>query len=70
MAGAMFSDLSVDEIMDRWPATIRVFIRHDMLCIGCAIGSFHTLGEACKAHNLEESAVTRDLMTAIGETVR
>ena len=45
-AGAMFSDLSVDEIMDRWPATIRVFIRHDILCIGCAIGRFHTLGEA------------------------
>ena len=32
-------DMTVD-IMRRWPSTIRVMMRHRMLCIGCPIGIF------------------------------
>lgn len=33
-------DMTVDEIMRRWPSTIRVMMRHRMLCLGCPIGIF------------------------------
>ena len=52
---AIDPDMSVDEIMRRWPATIRVMIRHRMLCIGCPIGIFHTVADAAAAHAIDEA---------------
>lgn len=62
---AIDPDLSVDEIMRRWPATIRVFMKSQMLCVGCPIGAFHTVEEACAEHGLSEGAFSQDLLTAI-----
>jgi hybrid cluster-associated redox disulfide protein len=58
-------EMTVDEIMRRWPATIRVFIRHRMLCIGCPIGVFHTVGDACDAHQADEESFSRELLAAM-----
>ncbi len=63
---AIKPDQTVDEIMRRWPATIRVFMRRQMLCVGCPIGPFHTLEEACAEHGLAEDAFCRELEAAIG----
>lgn len=62
---AIDPDMTVDEIMRRWPATIRVFIRHRMLCIGCPIGAFHTVRDACDAHQLDEDSFLRELLAAM-----
>ena len=58
-------DTSVDQIMRRWPETIGVAIRRGLLCVGCPIGTFHTLGEACAVHGLDEQGVTEDILAAI-----
>ena len=58
-------DMTVDEIMRRWPATIRVLIRHGMLCIGCPIGSFHNVVDACAAHGVDEEVFCADLLAAM-----
>ena len=58
-------DMTVDEIMRRWPATIRVFIRNRMLCIGCPIGVFHTVKDACDAHCLDRETFARELLAAM-----
>lgn len=67
-AAAIDPDMSVDEIMRRWPATIRVMIRNGMLCIGCPIGTFHTVAEACVAHKVDEAAFSAELVSAISAT--
>lgn len=54
----------VDEVMRRWPATIRVFLRHRMHCVGCPIACFHTVEEACREHGLETRIVLADLEKA------
>lgn len=58
-------DMTVDEIMRRWPSTIGVAIRHGMLCVGCPIGVFHTVTDACAAHGLDETAFSAELLDAI-----
>ncbi len=66
---AIDPDMTVDEIMRRWPATIRVFIRYKMLCIGCPIGIFHTIGDACEAHRLDEESFSREILAAMQDDV-
>jgi hybrid cluster-associated redox disulfide protein len=57
-------DLTVDEIMRRWPGTIRVMIRNRILCVGCPIGSFHTVIEACVAHGVDVETFMGELLEA------
>jgi hybrid cluster-associated redox disulfide protein len=66
MPSAIESDMPVDEIMRRWPATIRVMIRHRMLCIGCPIGIFHTVADAAAAHTIiDEASFSAELLAAM-----
>jgi hybrid cluster-associated redox disulfide protein len=57
--------MSMDEIMRKWPATIRVVIRHHMLCVGCPIAPFHTLADACREHGVDEAAFLRAIRRGI-----
>mgnify|MGYP001324485369 FL=1 len=58
-------DMTVDEIMRRWPSTIGVAIRHGMFCVGCPIGIFHTVTDACAAHGVDEDAFSAELLDAM-----
>ena len=46
------SEMTVDEVMRQWPATIRVFLDLRMSCVGCPIASFHTVADACREHQV------------------
>ena len=54
-------DMTMDEIMRRWPQAIRVVIRTGMLCVGCPVASFHTVSDAAREHGLDETALRRAL---------
>jgi hybrid cluster-associated redox disulfide protein len=56
----------IDDVMRTWPRTIRVLMRRRMLCIGCPIGVFHTVADACKAHEIDEEDLLGELAAAIG----
>jgi len=45
--------LPVDDVMERWPATIRVFLDLRMRCVGCPIARFHTVADAARLHGIE-----------------
>jgi hybrid cluster-associated redox disulfide protein len=59
------SDLALSDLMTRWPETIGVFLGHRMLCVGCMIGPFHTVVDACDEYRLDEDVIRRDLAAAI-----
>ena len=58
-------DLSLDDLMRGWPAAVPVFIRHGMLCVGCPIGPFHTVVEACEEYGLDEETFRAEIEAAI-----
>jgi hybrid cluster-associated redox disulfide protein len=57
-------DNPVDEIMRRWPSTIRVFLRFRMACVGCPIAGFHTVADACREHQVDPAAFLAELRAA------
>ncbi len=59
-------EMTLVELMRRWPTTIGVFLRHGMLCIGCAIGPFHTVADACDEYGLDETRFRDELCAAGG----
>jgi hybrid cluster-associated redox disulfide protein len=47
------SDLSVCEVMERWPQTIPTFFRHRMACVGCPIAHLATLADVAAIYDLD-----------------
>ena len=69
--GSLFDrDMTMVEIMRRWPATIRVVLRNGMLCVGCPIAPFHTLAEAAREHELDEVALRHALEAAVSSKTK
>ncbi len=65
MKSALHEDMTMDEIMREWPATIRVVLAHGMMCVGCPIASFHTIEEAVKEHSIDGDRFRFEMETAI-----
>jgi hybrid cluster-associated redox disulfide protein len=57
-------DMPVEEVMRRFPATIGVFLRHRMHCIGCAIGPFHSVADAAHEYRLVAASLLDELREA------
>ncbi|HZH09637.1 MAG TPA: DUF1858 domain-containing protein [Microvirga sp.] len=55
----------VDNVMRRWPMTIRVFLDHRMRCVGCPIACFHTIDDACREHGVDRVKFMADLQRVI-----
>jgi hybrid cluster-associated redox disulfide protein len=55
----------VDDVMRRWPVTIRVFLDHKMGCVGCPIACFHNVRDACAEHRIDAHAFLADLRAAV-----
>jgi hybrid cluster-associated redox disulfide protein len=57
----------VDDVMRKWPPTIRAFLDHRMNCPGCPIACFHTVADACKEHHVDMEVFLRDLQALAAE---
>jgi len=57
----------VDDVMRRWPGTIRAFLDHRMHCVGCPITCFHTIEDACREHGIDQARFLAELGVIIGE---
>jgi hybrid cluster-associated redox disulfide protein len=64
--GMLMSDMTVDQVMNRWPASIRVFMDFRMGCVGCPIATFHSVDEASREHEIDGGAFLAALQAAAG----
>lgn len=55
----------VNDVMNNWPATIRVFLDFRMECVGCPIACFHTVADACSEHDVDRDAFLKALIEAV-----
>lgn len=55
------ADQLVDDVMRRWPATVRVFLDFRTRCVGCPIARFHTVADACREHGIEPARFLAEL---------
>lgn len=64
----MFDDLkymNVSDLMQGWPQTVPVFVKHHMACPGCVMAPFMTVREAAAEYGLPADKLARDLVKVI-----
>jgi len=59
--GKITKDMSVQEILTKYPETISVFQDHGLHCIGCFAAAFETLEQGAMAHGLDIDKLLKDL---------
>jgi hybrid cluster-associated redox disulfide protein len=57
------ADTTVDQVMSRWPATMRVFLDFRMGCVGCPIAAFHSVEDASREHKVDAAGFLAALHT-------
>ncbi|MCR4442405.1 MAG: DUF1858 domain-containing protein [Peptococcaceae bacterium] len=60
-------EMSISEIVQKYPQSIDVFIKHGMGCLGCAAARFENLGQGAMAHGIDVDKLIADLNEAVQE---
>ncbi len=64
----IMTDMTVEEILNQWPGTVPVFMRHRMACVGCDLAGFETLAEAVSIYGLDLAIFLDELHQAVNPT--
>jgi hybrid cluster-associated redox disulfide protein len=61
------SDMSVKEVLARYPQTGQVFFRYKLGCAGCYISRFHDVAASAKEFNIDLDELLAELNEAANE---
>ncbi len=67
-ATRMTADLTVEDVLQVWPETLRVFLHRRMACVGCEVARFHTVAEAARIYDVPAEMLLRELREGAGAT--
>jgi hybrid cluster-associated redox disulfide protein len=59
------ADCLVQDIVERYPQAITIFVHHGLPCAGCYISPFHTLADSAREYALALEPLLSDLNQAI-----
>jgi hybrid cluster-associated redox disulfide protein len=58
-------DMAIGEVVQKYPQTIEVFLKHGLMCFGCAIARFENVEQGAMAHGIQVEALMKDLNAAL-----
>lgn len=62
---AIDKQMSIADVVQKYPQTIEVFLRHGLMCFGCAIARFENIEQGAMAHGIDVPALVKDLNAAV-----
>ena len=63
---AITKDMSILEVVQKYPDTGDVFVNSGMGCLGCAAAHFENIEQGATAHGIDVDALIKNLNEAIG----
>ena len=63
---AITKDMSILEVVQKYPDTVDVFVNAGMGCLGCAAAHFENIEQGAMAHGIDVDQLVKDLNTAVG----
>lgn len=64
---AIAKNMSIIEVVQKYPKTIEIFRNYGMGCLGCAAARFENIEQGALAHGIDVEALVADLNKAAGE---
>jgi hybrid cluster-associated redox disulfide protein len=60
-------DMPIGQVVQQYPKTVEVFLRHGLMCFGCAIAQFENVEQGAMAHGIDVEALIKDLNAVVPE---
>ena len=58
-------DMTIREVIDKYPETMAVFAKYNIGCIGCIAASFEKIKDIAMVHGTDVKSFLKDLNDAI-----
>ncbi len=58
-------DMPIGEVVEKYPQAAGVFLRHGLMCFGCAIAQFENVEQGAVAHGINVEALMKDLNAVV-----
>ncbi len=62
------SKMSITDMLRQWPQTSKLFIKLNMVCVGCEIAPFCSVTDAARDYNMDVETLVAALIKTIQET--
>lgn len=60
-------EMPITEVVQKYPQSIDVFLKHGMGCLGCAAARFENVAQGAMAHGIDVDKLITDLNKVVGE---
>ena len=58
-------DEPIGQVLKDHPQTLRVFLSHGLMCVGCAVARFENVRDGATAHRIDVDALLNDLNAVV-----
>ena len=58
-------EMTIGEVVQKHPETVDAFLRHGLMCVGCAVARFENIEQGARAHGIDVDSLVTDLNTAV-----
>lgn len=60
-------EMTIGEVVQNYPQTVEIFLKHGLMCFGCAIARYENVEQGAVAHGIDVEALMKDLNAALSE---
>ena len=57
--------MKIEEVLKKYPDTLRMFSKHGFHCVGCVAASFESIEQGAMAHGIDVEKLIKDLNKAV-----
>ena len=61
-------EMPIGDVVQNYPQTVEVFLKHGLMCFGCAIARFENVEQGAMAHGINVDALIKDLNAAVPQS--
>jgi hybrid cluster-associated redox disulfide protein len=61
-------EMPIGDVVQNYPQTIEVFLKHGLMCFGCAIARFENVEQGAMAHGINVDTLIKDLNAAVPQS--
>lgn len=59
-------DMSISEVVAKYPQTVPVFMSYGMGCLGCSAARFENIEQGARAHGIDVEKLIQDINKVVG----
>jgi hybrid cluster-associated redox disulfide protein len=60
--------MTIGDVVQTYPQTVEVFLKHGLMCFGCAIARFENVEQGAMAHGINVDNLITDLNAAVPQS--